>query len=165
MYPKQFIRFFGDEQPSFLGTALLRFAGQSDFADPILIANNDHRFLVRAECEAAGVTPKQIVLEPVARNTAPAIAAAACLLSGDPDAILCVMPSDHVIGHRETFLSAVRQAAGVALERRLVLSGSRRPKPTPVMAISSKARRSAAPPRAAWRASRRSRTPLLPKPI
>jgi mannose-1-phosphate guanylyltransferase/mannose-6-phosphate isomerase len=123
MYPKQFIRFLGDEQPSFLGATLQRLAGQKDFAAPILVANNDHRFLVRAECEAAKVTPRFVVLEPQARNTAPAIAAAAYLLADDPDAILVVMPSDHVIGDPETFVAGVRQAAGVAADGRLVLFG------------------------------------------
>jgi mannose-1-phosphate guanylyltransferase/mannose-6-phosphate isomerase len=123
MYPKQFIRFLGPDRPSFLGNALQRLAGQGDFTDPILIGNNDHRFLVRAECDAAGIQPMHIVLEPEPKNTAPAIGAAAHLVSSNPDAILCVMPSDHVIGDPETFVIGVRQAATVAAQGSLVLFG------------------------------------------
>ena len=123
LYPKQFIRFLGEDQPSFLGATLRRLAGQGDFAAPILIGNNSHRFLLRAECETAGIDPQLLVLEPEARNTAPAIAAAAHLVSHDRDAILCVMPSDHVIGDTDLFVDAMRQAAAVAADGRLVLFG------------------------------------------
>ena len=77
MYPKQFIRFFNGQSSSFLGAALKRLPEASGFAEPILLCNNDHRFLVREELERAGIKPKAIVLEPIARNTAPAIAVAA----------------------------------------------------------------------------------------
>jgi mannose-1-phosphate guanylyltransferase/mannose-6-phosphate isomerase len=122
MFPKQFVRLSGDGKPSLLGDTLGRLAGD-EFTAPILLCNNRHRFLVRAECEAAGVKPKLIVLEPESRNTAPAVAAAAFLVSHDPAAVLCVMPSDHVIGNEEGFLAAVRSAAILAAEGRLVLFG------------------------------------------
>jgi mannose-1-phosphate guanylyltransferase/mannose-6-phosphate isomerase len=129
LYPKQFIRFLGEDQPSFLGATLRRLAGQGDFAAPILIGNNSHRFLLRAECETAGIDPQLLVLEAEARNTAPAIAAAAHLVSHDRDAILCVMPSDHVIGDTDLFVDAMRQAAAVAGDGRLVLFGIRPTEP------------------------------------
>ncbi|BDA83335.1 xanthan biosynthesis protein XanB [Aureimonas sp. SA4125] len=124
MYPKQFIPFFGKEEPSFLGATLRRLSADSSVAAPTILCNNDHRFLVRAECEAAGIEPKMIVLEPQARNTAPAITAAAMLLvDEDPDAVLCVMPSDHLIGDAAGFLAGVVAAAGIARQGRLVLFG------------------------------------------
>jgi mannose-1-phosphate guanylyltransferase/mannose-6-phosphate isomerase len=122
MFPKQFVRLSGDEQPSLLGDTLGRLAGDA-FTAPFVLCNNRHRFLVRAECEAAGVKPKLIVLEPESRNTAPAVAAAAFLVSHDSDAVLCVMPSDHLIGNKEGFVAAVRSAAALAAEGRLVLFG------------------------------------------
>jgi len=71
MYPKQFIRFFNDQTSSFLAATLERLPGDAGFARPIIICNNDHRFLVQEEAARAGVIPSAIVLEPVARNTAP----------------------------------------------------------------------------------------------
>ena len=123
MHPKQFIRFFED-RPSFLGATLERLGTTAGVAAPTILCNNDHRFLVRAECDAAGITPKMMVLEPEARNTAPAIAAAAMLLvDEDPEAILCVMPSDHLIADVPGFAAGVAKAAEVARTGRLVLFG------------------------------------------
>jgi mannose-1-phosphate guanylyltransferase/mannose-6-phosphate isomerase len=124
MYPKQFISFFSDTDPSFLGATLRRLPSGAGFARPILLCNNDHRFLVREELERAGITPEAIYLEPIARNTAPAIAVAALAVAArDPDGILVVMPSDHVIDNAVSFADAVQRAARVAARGRLVLFG------------------------------------------
>jgi mannose-1-phosphate guanylyltransferase / mannose-6-phosphate isomerase len=124
MHPKQFISFFGSDEPSFLGATLRRLGAEVGAAAPTILCNNDHRFLVRAECDAAGIQPKMMVLEPEARNTAPAIAAAAMLLvDEDPDAVLCVMPSDHLIADVPGFVAGVAAAAEVARGGRLVLFG------------------------------------------
>ncbi|WP_072385057.1 mannose-1-phosphate guanylyltransferase/mannose-6-phosphate isomerase [Hyphomicrobium sp. CS1BSMeth3] len=126
MYPKQFIRFFDDGDPSFLGATLRRLLPSEGFASPILLCNNDHRFLVREELERAGIKPEAIYLEPVARNTAPAIAVAALdVAARDPEGILVVMPSDHVIDDKAAFADAVRRAGAVAAAGRLVLFGIR----------------------------------------
>ncbi len=126
MYPKQFIRFFDEGDPSFLGATLNRLPPSEGFAAPILLCNNDHRFLVREELERSGITPEAIYLEPVARNTAPAIAIAALAVAArDADGILVVMPSDHVIDDKAAFADAVRRAADVAATGRLVLFGIR----------------------------------------
>jgi mannose-1-phosphate guanylyltransferase / mannose-6-phosphate isomerase len=124
MYPKQFIKFFNGQDTTFLGATLSRLKTDAGFADPILLCNNDHRFLVREEIERAGVTPRAIVLEPVARNTAPAIAVAAlAALRENPGAILAVMPSDHVVKDETRFVEGIRRAAKVASTGRLVLFG------------------------------------------
>lgn len=124
MYPKQFIRFFSGQASSFLGDTLVRLRASSGFSAPILLCNNDHRFLVRDELERAGIQARAIILEPVARNTAPAITVAAlAALKSDPEATLVVMPSDHVITDLEQFVVAVRHAADVAATGRLVLLG------------------------------------------
>ncbi len=75
-YPKQFIRFFDREGRSLLGATLQRVKGEGRFSAPIVVCNNDHRFLVREELARAGTEPQAILLEPVARNTAAAVAAA-----------------------------------------------------------------------------------------
>jgi mannose-1-phosphate guanylyltransferase/mannose-6-phosphate isomerase len=124
MYPKQFIRFFNGQDTSFLGAALARLPEKAGFEAPILLCNNDHRFLVREEVDRAGIVPKAIILEPIARNTAPAIAVAALIaLRDDPGAILAVMPSDHVIGDEALFAENIRRAAAVAQTGKLVLFG------------------------------------------
>jgi mannose-1-phosphate guanylyltransferase / mannose-6-phosphate isomerase len=124
MYPKQFIRFFGAESPSFLGATLRRLGNEAGFGDPVLLCNNDHRFLVSEELERAGVVPQAIILEPVARNTGPAIAVAALAIAEkDPRGVLVVMPSDHVIGDEPGFVAAVRRGAEIAARGKLVLFG------------------------------------------
>jgi mannose-1-phosphate guanylyltransferase / mannose-6-phosphate isomerase len=124
LYPKQFIRFFADQPSSFLATALQRLKVSEGFAAPLILCNNDHRFLVRAEAEAAGLVPRAIILEPVARNTAPAITVAALMaVRDDPDAIIAVMPSDHVIADEPAFVAAVQAAGKLAVNGRLVLFG------------------------------------------
>jgi mannose-1-phosphate guanylyltransferase/mannose-6-phosphate isomerase len=123
MYPKQFIRFNGDDK-SFLGNTLKRLAVDNGFKAPLILCNNDHRFLVKAELESAGVATQAIILEPVARNTAPAIAVAALQVSAqDPNGVMVVMPSDHAISAPDKFVTAVRRAAEVAATGKLVLFG------------------------------------------
>lgn len=124
MYPKQFIQFFDGSEPSFLGATLRRLSKDKGFAAPILLCNNDHRFLVKDELERAGITDSTVYLEPVARNTAAAIAVAALAVSReDPAGVLVVMPSDHVIRNDDAFVDSVRRAAKVAATGRLVLFG------------------------------------------
>jgi mannose-1-phosphate guanylyltransferase/mannose-6-phosphate isomerase len=124
MYPKQFMRLSEGQSASFLAATLKRLAAQESVAAPIIMCNNDHRFLVAEEAERCGVKPRAIVLEPLARNTAPAIAVAALRIAReDPAAILAVMPSDHVIGNEPAFAAAVQRAARVAASGKLVLFG------------------------------------------
>jgi mannose-1-phosphate guanylyltransferase/mannose-6-phosphate isomerase len=124
MYPKQFIRFSEAQPASFLAATLQRFPESAGFAPPVVVCNNDHRFLVRDEAERLNIRPHAILLEPVARNTAPAIAAAAVLIEReDPAGVLIVMPSDHVIQDTAAFAAAVRRAADVAAGGKLVLFG------------------------------------------
>ena len=124
MYPKQFIRFFNGEGRSLLGTTLERVGFDQKFSPPIVVCNNDHRFLVREELARAKLEPQAIMLEPVARNTAAAVAVAALFAERrDADAILLVMPSDHVVADKEGFLEGVRRAAEIAATGRLVLFG------------------------------------------
>lgn len=121
-YPKQFLNLYGDE--SLLQQTATRLRGLPDVAAPLLISNNEQRFLVAEQLRAAGVTNAKIVLEPMGRNTAPAVAAAAVIaLENNPDALLMVLPSDHVITQGEVFQQLVLQAAVVAAEGKLVTFG------------------------------------------
>lgn len=122
MYPKQFIRFFNG-QSSLLGDTLRRIDGPG-FSAPIVICNTDHRFLVREELGTVGISPEAVILEPVARNTAAAVAVAAlAAVRKAPDAIIAVMPSDHVVKDGETFAAVLQQAGKVAELGKLVLFG------------------------------------------
>jgi mannose-1-phosphate guanylyltransferase/mannose-6-phosphate isomerase len=124
LYPKQFIRFPQVQPETFLAAALKRLGPGCGCAPPVVVCNNDHRFLVKDEAARAGVEPRAIVLEPMARNTAPAVAVAALLAErSDPEAILAVMPSDHVIRDERAFAAAVRKAGAIAAGGRLVLFG------------------------------------------
>jgi mannose-1-phosphate guanylyltransferase/mannose-6-phosphate isomerase len=124
LYPKQFVRFPGIQPESFLASALKRLKPASGFAPPLVVCNNDHRFLVKDEAERAGVRLGAIVLEPMARDTAPAVAVAALIAErSSPDAILAVMPSDLFIRDEQAFAGAVRKAGEIAAGGRLVLFG------------------------------------------
>jgi mannose-1-phosphate guanylyltransferase/mannose-6-phosphate isomerase len=90
----------------------------------MVICNNDHRFLVADELALSNIQAQRIILEPLPRNTAPAVAAAALTaLADDPDAVLVVLPSDHQIADEEAFIAAVERATAIARCGALVLFG------------------------------------------
>jgi len=121
MFPKQFIAFDGDHG-SLLGQTLKRLKG--DFALPIVVCSVDHRFLVREELLRAGLEPAAILLEPTPRNTAAAVAVAALTaVRKDPNAVIAVMPSDHIVKDGAAFVRSIGRAAIIALTGRLVLLG------------------------------------------
>ena len=121
LYPKQLLP-LSSERTMIQETALR--AVPSHFGRPIIICNEAHRFIVAEQMQEAGVTPLRLVLEPIGRNTAPAIAAAALILAKtDPDAIMAVLPSDHVIADQAGFLDAVGRAGIAAAAGHLVTFG------------------------------------------
>jgi mannose-1-phosphate guanylyltransferase/mannose-1-phosphate guanylyltransferase/mannose-6-phosphate isomerase len=120
-FPKQLLALVGPES---LLVATARRVHGAGFAPPMIVCNQDHRFLVREQLEAVGITPDAIVIEPVARNTAPAIAAAAALLAKqDPSALMLVLPSDHIVRDLDAFARAVATAADAAATGCLVTFG------------------------------------------
>ncbi|WP_408598187.1 mannose-1-phosphate guanylyltransferase/mannose-6-phosphate isomerase [Limnohabitans sp.] len=127
--PKQFLS-ITDETTLFQLTLqrLQGIQGDDVAMRPIVVANNDHRFLAGEQCREVGVTPLAILLEPVARNTAPAIAAAAFAAlamaedAGD-DPVLLVLPSDHVFSDVSAFHHAVRVGLKAAEAGALVTFG------------------------------------------
>jgi mannose-1-phosphate guanylyltransferase / mannose-6-phosphate isomerase len=121
-YPKQYLKLTGDR--TLVQQTALRLQGIEDIASPIVVTNNEQRFLVAEQLRQVGVQPAAIVLEPAQRNTAPAIAIAALLaLRQSPDALLLVLPSDHVILHEEAFRKITTAAAQVARDNLLVTFG------------------------------------------
>ncbi|WP_369940390.1 mannose-1-phosphate guanylyltransferase/mannose-6-phosphate isomerase [Xanthomonas medicagonis] len=120
-YPKQFLPLVGEQ--SMLQATWQRAAPVAAHA-PIVVANEEHRFVAAEQLQQIGVTPHAILLEPKGRNTAPAIAVAALEASRDgADPLLLVLPSDHVIGDEAAFQAAVRLAAAAAEQGKLVTFG------------------------------------------
>ncbi len=122
LYPKQLLPLISER--SLLQEAALRVADSRRFAPPIVVANDEHRFIVAEHLRLAGMVPQAIVLEPMGRNTAPAVCVAALLrLADEKDALLLVLPSDHAIAEVPSFLAAIDCAARVARGGRLVTFG------------------------------------------
>jgi mannose-1-phosphate guanylyltransferase/mannose-6-phosphate isomerase len=120
-YPKQFLPLVGNE--SMLQETWRRVAELAGAA-PLVVANEEHRFMVAEQLRQAGARPAAILLEPVGRNTAPAIAVAALQATADGgDPLLLVLPSDHAVRDREGFHRAVRTASAAAGQGRLVTFG------------------------------------------
>ncbi|MBV6842920.1 mannose-1-phosphate guanylyltransferase/mannose-6-phosphate isomerase [Xanthomonas euvesicatoria] len=120
-YPKQFLPLVGDK--SMLQSTWLRAAPVAGHA-PIVVANEEHRFMAAEQLQQLGVKPSAILLEPKGRNTAPAIAVAALEATRDgADPLLLVLPSDHVIGNEAAFQAAVKVAAEAAAQGKLVTFG------------------------------------------
>ena len=111
-YPKQFLALAGDDT---MVQATWRRVAPLAGAAPIVVANEDHRFLVAEQLRQAGAPRAAILLEPAGRNTAPAIAAAALQATADgADPLLLVLPSDHVVTDEAAFHAAVREAIPAA---------------------------------------------------
>ncbi|MCW8890306.1 MAG: mannose-1-phosphate guanylyltransferase/mannose-6-phosphate isomerase [Sedimenticola sp.] len=119
-YPKQFLPLVTDN--SMLQETLMRLEGLDDLSAPIVVCNEDHRFMVAEQLREMGVEAQAILLEPVGRNTAPAVAMAA-LSAQSPDELLLILAADHVIIDIERYQSAIRQAADVAGSGALVTFG------------------------------------------
>jgi mannose-1-phosphate guanylyltransferase / mannose-6-phosphate isomerase len=121
-YPKQYLKLNGDH--TLVQQTALRLRGVENMSEPVVITNSDQRFLVAEQLKEAGVPLSAIVLEPVARNTAPAVAVAALVaMQHAPDALLLVLPSDHVIRNDTAFAAAVCTAASIAADQYLVTFG------------------------------------------
>jgi mannose-1-phosphate guanylyltransferase/mannose-6-phosphate isomerase len=122
--PKQFLAITGDEtlfQQTLKRTRQLTSAGA-----PIVVCSDDHRFTAAEQIQELGIQHASILLEPAARNTAPAIALAALkAISIDPDATILVLPADHLIGNEANFSEAVTAAQPLADDGWLVTFGIR----------------------------------------
>ena len=122
-YPKQFLALHGDDGTTMLQATAKR-VQRGNFSNPLLVCNEEHRFILAEQLRQVDVKPDGIILEPVARNTAPAVAVAALTLGRTKtDALMLVMPSDHVILDEASFHKAVEAAAEAAAGGALVTFG------------------------------------------
>ena len=126
-YPKQFLKLASEN--TMIQETILRLSDLK-CEPPIIVCNEQHRFLVAEQMVQIGIKAPAIILEPVAKNTAPAIAAA-CFKAAeaDKDAVVIVLPSDHVIKDTEAFTEAAAQACKEAESGSLVTFGIKPVKP------------------------------------
>ena len=121
-YPKQFLAINGP-RTLFQQTAL-RFSDPAHFARPLVVANNEHRFIVVQQMRDIGVDYAPLIVEPVSRNTAPASAAAAIhAIERDPNAVILITPTDHLVDDEAALGNAIRAGLPAARAGRIVLFG------------------------------------------
>lgn len=130
-YPKQFLK-IGDEA-SLLAQTIQRFLPVAAAADLVIVTNKEYLHHVQAELKACDIEDAHIILEPVARNTAPAIALAAryCIekLGASDDEVIFVTPADHIIRPVDVFCKSVKIAADMAAQGKIVTFGIKPDKP------------------------------------
>jgi len=124
-YPKQFLSLFGEK--TLLQNTLLRMDGLNtsvEVLDPVIICNEAHRFLVTEQSAQISRNISNIILEPKGRNTAPALTVAAIQqIENEGDAIIIMMPADHVITEIALFHDAIKAAMEMAQDNYLVTFG------------------------------------------
>ena len=119
--PKQYLNLIGET--SMLQQTLTRIESLAQ-TSPIIVCNEEHRFLVAEQVRQLGVTSPTIILEPEGKNTAPAIALAAIAASAlDPESNLLVLPADHYVGKSAALIDAVEKAASASSQGKLVTFG------------------------------------------
>ncbi|MBD3786067.1 MAG: mannose-1-phosphate guanylyltransferase/mannose-6-phosphate isomerase [Sphingomonadales bacterium] len=120
-FPKQFAPLVGDQ--SLFQASARRLSGP-DFASPVVVTGSDFRFIVTEQLAEAGIAPGPILIEPEARNTAPAILAAALVVAqSDPQGVLLVAPSDHAMSDPEAFRASVRAGLPAVAAGQIVTFG------------------------------------------
>ena len=124
-YPKQFVPLMGEETLFQASAKRLSGAGVGfAFGAPMVLTNSDFRFIVTEQLQAAGIDPGAILIEPEGRNTAPPVLVAALRAQAqDPEAVLLVAPSDHVMPDVEAFHAAVAQGLVAVSEGQMVTFG------------------------------------------
>lgn len=126
MRPKQFINLLGET--SLFHQTLRRLRNIPDVVDPVVVCNDAHRFMVAEQMQDIGIHHDAIILEPIARNTAPAIAVAASYLESTESlgqTLMLVLPADHLIRDTEAFVRAITAVRETASAGRLVTFGIR----------------------------------------
>lgn len=119
-YPKQFLPLVSGK--TMIQETMLRLSGVPDLQPPIAVCNEDHRFMMAEQLREIGIRPSAIILEPVGKNTAPAVAVAALNASSEDDVML-ILPADHVIADSQAFHSAIAKAKALAEQDFLVTFG------------------------------------------
>ena len=123
-YPKQYWPLGSSGEDTLLQQTQQRLAGIDNLGDPLLICNDDHRFIVAEQMRQIGVEPNSILLEPMGRNTAPAVAVATLKATArGEDPLLLVLAADHLIRDADQFRTAIEAGRAAADAGRLVTFG------------------------------------------
>ena len=123
-YPKQFSKLVGDHSLFQQSALRLVNCGDVEFQAPIIVTNNDFRFIVAEQLQDLNIDPGAILIEPEPRNTAPAILAAVeHLLSLDQNALVLVMPSDHLVPAPAAFVGCVSEGVRAAIDGNIITFG------------------------------------------
>ena len=124
-YPKQFLPLIGDNKQSLLQETITRIIELEDVDDPIIICNEEHRFLVAEQMRSVEITPKAIILENEGRNTAPAITLGAikALEIVKEDSLLLILSADHIIKDIDVFHRVLKEGFKYAEKENLVTFG------------------------------------------
>ena len=123
-YPKQYLKLSEKNNFSLLQNTFLRLRGIENLCEPIIISNEEQRFIVAEQMRGIGIKPNSIMLEPISRNTAPAIALAALkALKNDEDPLLLILSSDHKIDDEEKFREVIKNGLIHANNGRIVTFG------------------------------------------
>ena len=123
-FPKQFLPLTSNSDNSLLQLTIQRIKHLNGIQDPIIICNEEHRFIVAEEMRKISIKPRAILLEPFGRNTAPAITLAALIASEiENDPILLILSADHKIKNRDSFKKAIEEGVIFAENGRLVAFG------------------------------------------
>ena len=123
-YPKQFSQ-ITEELSLFQQTALrVTQEKEMNFSNPITLTNSDFRFIVSEQLQSVNIDPGPIIIEPISKNTAPAILVSSLVaLKEDPNAVLLVMPSDHIIKNRKNFHAMINEGMREVSKGNIVLFG------------------------------------------
>ena len=130
LYPKQLIDLYNEH--TMLQNTILRLSGIEGIGEPVIICNENHRFMTAEQIRQIGVEKFKIILEPAARNTAPAIALAALTIikeinaadtKEDNDPVMLVLPADHEIKNTKEFQHVIASGASLATQGKLVTFG------------------------------------------
>ena len=119
--PKQFSNFFGEK--SLFQKTILRFKNNENFENPIIVCNDEHRFIIASQLQEIAVIPQKIILEPFGRNTASAIAVTSYAVAKSSSKIILVLPSDHLILDEKNFIEQIILAKKFAQENYLITFG------------------------------------------
>ncbi len=123
-FPKQYLRLNEDSKNTLLQETYIRLKGLKNLNDPIIICNEEQRFIAAEQMRQINVEPIKILLEPFGKNTAPAIALAALIASEiENDPILLILSADHKIEKKESFKKAIEEGLTFAQNGRLVTFG------------------------------------------
>ncbi|MCP4020512.1 MAG: mannose-1-phosphate guanylyltransferase/mannose-6-phosphate isomerase, partial [Desulfobacteraceae bacterium] len=122
LYPKQLLKIYNDS--TMLENTLMRLQDVEDIQNPIVVCNEEHRFMTAEQLRCINVVPLSIILEPFGRNTAPAIALAAIKACGSgADPVLLILPADHIIENIKNFHEAINTGKRLANDGHLITFG------------------------------------------